>query len=225
MALYKQIQLPFGIKKNITDYLSLSKNMIEDIEGYHSIINHIKFITDDDLNILIKKYISRSEPHTMYDVIRRWNGYNTNIKKIKEELYRPYTIYVFIDKIINSNNPFKLIFSMLNNAERDAFVVLSLRNEEEKQEKYSQISLLDKIISNGDIKMIYYYTGWKNINYQDHFGWTILHYAAHNGNSKMVDKILDMKANKYVLNSEGNTPIDCAYLNNHQNIVKLMKFK
>ena len=44
MALYKQIQLPFGIKKNITDYLSLSKNMIEDIEGYHSIINHIKFI-------------------------------------------------------------------------------------------------------------------------------------------------------------------------------------
>ena len=128
MALYKQIGLPFQIKKRITDYLSLSNNIVNDIEGYYRNKSYIKFLKNDDLNRLIRTYISRSEPRSIYNTLKRSNEYNTNIKILKQNIYSMEGIYTFLDKIINRNPcGFKLLFGLFNNEERESVINFAFR--------------------------------------------------------------------------------------------------
>ena len=128
MALYKQIGLPFQIKKKITGYLSLSKNIVNDIEGYYRNKSYIKFLTNDDLNRLIKRYISRSEPRSICNTLKRSNEYNTNIKILKQNLDNTEGIYTFLDKIINRNpSAFRLLFGLFNNGERESVITCAFR--------------------------------------------------------------------------------------------------
>ena len=60
-----------------------------------------------------------------------------------------------------------------------------------------------------------------NINQEDKFGNTALHYAVENGFSEVV-KILARKCDPLIQNENGYAPIDMAILNNDAEIVKIL---
>ena len=104
MVLYKQINLPFYIKRNISEYLS-KKDILNDIEGYYRLKKSIKNITKENLDTLISNFIYRSEPLAILNIIKRCNNYNYNIKILKKDIEKNvYNFYNLLEKFKYNNS-------------------------------------------------------------------------------------------------------------------------
>lgn len=225
MALYKQLNLPFYIKRNISEYLS-NKEIINDIEGYYRLKSSIKNITQENLDTLISNFIYRSEPQAILNILKRCNNHNNNIKILKENMERDVCyFYNLLEKFkYNNSFPFKLVFGLFNNEEREWIICDILDKEERREDINPKISLINKLVSNNDIENINIIIKYFGVNYKDMFGWTMLHYAFFNGNLKMVEKLLESKADIHTLNLNGESPFHYATLKNKQHIFKKLLF-
>ena len=224
MALYKQLNLPFYIKRNISGYLS-KKEILDDIEGYYRLQKSIKNITQpENLDTLISNFIYRSEPLAILNIIKRCNNYNNNIKILKEDIEKNVdNFYNLLEKFkYNNLFSFKLVFGLFNNQERE-WVICDILNKRERSNNINpKKSLINKIVSNNHVEIVNIIIKYYGVNYKDMFGWTMLHYACFNGNLKIVEKLLESKADIHTLNSNGDLPLHYAVSNNYYNIIKLM---
>ena len=237
MALYKQLNLPFYIKRNISGYLS-KKEILNDIEGYYRLKKSIKNITQENLDTLISNFIYRSEPQTILNILKRCNNHNNNIKILKENIekgvgYYPassynvniFNFYNLLEKFkYNNSFSFKLLFGLFNNEERE-WVVCDILDKQERRDNINpKISLINKIVSNSHVEIVNIIIKYYGVNYKDMFGWTMLHYACFNGNLKIVKNLLESKADMHVLNLNGKSPFHYANLKNQQHIIKNIKY-
>jgi ankyrin repeat protein len=62
-----------------------------------------------------------------------------------------------------------------------------------------------------------------DINKQDKFGWTALHYAAKYGCREIVQKLLEARACSIIKNKRGKTAVDVARKEGHREIVELIE--
>lgn len=62
------------------------------------------------------------------------------------------------------------------------------------------------------------------VNEQDQFGCTPLHYAAENGNTTLCELLLNCGADTSITDDNNFSPYDCANINGHTNLAKLLSF-
>ena len=62
-----------------------------------------------------------------------------------------------------------------------------------------------------------------NIDFQNRFGSSPLHYAAHQGNKEVVRGLLEKGAKRDIENEEGQTALDLAKHDDHFDVVDLLK--
>ena len=214
MALYKQINLPFYLKRNISEYLS-KKAIINDIKGYYRLKSSIKNITEDNLDEIISNFIYRSEPQAIMNIIRRCNNHNNNIKNLKKNMEADIGEFYNLLKKFRYNNlfSFKLVFGLFNNEEREWVICDILDKDVRREGTNTKFSSINKSVSSSDIEIINIIIKYFGVNYKDIFGCTMLHYACLNRNLKIVEKLLELKADINILNLNGKSPSYYAGLN------------
>lgn len=95
------------------------------------------------------------------------------------------------------------------------------------------ITLFDKnplftAVKTGNVKLVNHLVTKGNVNKQDKYGNTVLHYAAEKNNpnsTKIIEMLLDMNADPNIANKDTNTPLNIASINgNYSNIGLLERY-
>lgn len=197
--------------------LSLGANPnITDINGNHAIFYSSEFNILDSIKLFqsygININIQDSQGNTLlhHAIIKNFNpsiiekllnlGINPNIPNINKE-----TIIFPAVKCHNSIEILEIILPHISN--------INHKNFEGKTILYqsTNIELLRYLIS----KSI-------DLNNQDYYGKTYLHYLSESGNYDLVEILIDNNANPLIEDLYNHTPIHYASLNKHMNVANYM---
>ncbi|BFD45548.1 MAG: hypothetical protein DMENIID0002_01940 [Rickettsia endosymbiont of Sergentomyia squamirostris] len=79
-------------------------------------------------------------------------------------------------------------------------------------------------VKTGNVELVNHLVTKSNVNKQDNYGNTVLHYAAeHNDTTEIIKMLLGMNANPNIANNDTNTPLDIASINGNYPNVRLLK--
>lgn len=94
-----------------------------------------------------------------------------------------------------------------------------------KPSKKIQVSInaLFKAVEQGDEKLIKEQVNPNNVNIQDQFGWTLLMSSVVSGHLGITKKLLELGANKALVEKSGMTALQLALKNNNDNMVDLLR--